>query len=282
MLKSIFKNNMLYENNVNRKAIKKNTKDKIIILSLVLISFTIIMSFYNSKQYNSSLKIVIQKTNLLLINYGFVLNQINISGERNIPKEDILSIFNAQEYKTIFDINLVKIYNNLLLNKWIETVQIERILPNSIKIKIVEKKPLAIWQTKSGNKLITKSGQVISIIKSTLFQNQLPIIIGEEGNKNAFLILQILKEIPDLYKNVWSLSYINKRRWNIHLKQGITILLPKEKMKYAWRKIHKLQKKYKILDLGLTEIDIRNQNQLFGKINFDKKLYLKKNNYDNN
>ena len=41
-------------------------------------------------------------------------------------------------------------------------------------------------------------------------------------------------------------------------------------------KIGFLQRKYKILDIGLTEIDIRNQDQIFAKINFDKKLYLKR------
>ena len=43
---------------------------------------------------------------------------------------------------------------------------------------------------------------------------------------------------------------------------------------YKKTKIDFLQKKYKILDIGLTEIDIRNQDQFYAKINFDKKLYL--------
>ena len=48
------------------------------------------------------------------------------------------------------------------MNEWIETVKIERTLPSSIKIQIIEKKPVAIWQTKLGNKLITKDGSIIS------------------------------------------------------------------------------------------------------------------------
>ena len=110
----------------------------------------------------------------------------------------------------------------------------------------------------------------------TNFKNLLPIIIGESANKNAFLILQILRKNPNLYNNVWSISYINKRRWNVHLNQGVIVLLPRTKIYDAWSKIGFLQKKYKILDIGLTEIDIRNKNQVFAKINFNKKLYLKR------
>ena len=276
MLKSIFKNNIIYENNVNRNTIGKYPKIQLIILCLVLVLFSVIFNFYNSKKYNSKLKNIIENTNTLLINYGFYLQNIYISGNNNLQREDILSIINDQEYKTIFDINLFKIRNNLLLNEWIETVKIERTLPSSIKIQIIEKKPVAIWQTKLGNKLITKDGSIISNANVTAFKNSLPIIIGKGANKDAFLILQILKKNPDLYNNVWSISYINKRRWNVHLNQGLIVLLPRIKIYDAWTKIGFLQKKYKILDIGLTEIDIRNKNQIFAKINFNKKLYLKR------
>ena len=276
MLKSIFKKNIIYENNVNRKTIGKHTKIQLIILCLVLILFSAIFNFYNNNQYNSKLRKIIDKTNTLLINYGFHLQNIYITGDNNLQKEDILNIINDKEYKTIFDVNLFKIHNNLLLNEWIETVKIERTLPSSIKIKIIEKKPMAIWQTKLGNKLITEDGSIISNANVTTFKNRLPIIIGEGANKNAFLILQILRKNPDLYNNVWSISYINKRRWNVHLNQGLIVLLPRKKIHAAWTKIDFLQRKYKILDIGLTEIDLRNQDQIFAKINFDKKLYLKR------
>ena len=276
MLKSIFKKNIIYENNVNRKTIGKHTKIQFIILCLVLTFFSAIFNLYNNNEYNSKLKKIIDKTNTLLINYGFHLQNIYITGNKNLQKVDVLNIINDKKYKTIFDVNLFKIHNNLLLNEWIETVKIERTLPSSIKIQIIEKKPVAIWQTKLGNKLITEDGSIISNANVTAFKDSLPIIIGEGANKNAFIILQILRKNPDLYNNVWSISYINKRRWNVHLKQGLIVLLPRKKIHAAWTKIDFLQRKYKILDIGLTEIDIRNQDQIFAKINFDKKLFKRK------
>ena len=276
MLKSIFKKNIIYENNVNRKTIGKHTKIQFIILCLVLTFFSAIFNFYNNNEYNSKLKKIIDKTNTLLINYGFHLQNIYITGNNNLQKVDILNIINDKKYKTIFDVNLFQIHNNLLLNEWIETVKIERTLPSSIKIQIIEKNPVAIWQTKLGNKLITEDGSIISNANVTAFKDSLPIIIGEGANKNAFIILQILRKNPDLYNNVWSISYINKRRWNVHLNQGLIVLLPRTKIYDAWTKIGFLQRKYKILDIGLTEIDIRNHDQIFAKINFDKKLYFKR------
>ena len=270
MLKSIFKNNTY------RKMNGKITKTQLMILCLILILFSTIFNFYNSNQYHSKLKIAIDKTNTLLINYGFNLQNIHITGNNNVQKEDILKRINVKEYKTIFDINLLTIHNRLLMNEWIETLKIERTLPSSITIKIVEKKPIAIWQTKIGDKLITKDGSIISNANITTFKNHLPIIIGEGANTNAYLILNILRKNQELYNNVWSISYINKRRWNVHFKQGLIVLLPQKDILASWTKIDFLQKKYKIFNIGLTEIDIRNKDQIFAKINFDKKLYFKR------
>ena len=270
MLKSI------YKNNTNRKMKRKITKTQLIILCLMLILFSVIFNLYNSNQYYSKLKIVFDKTNALLINYEFILQNIYVTGNNNLQKEDILKIINVKEYKTIFDVNLLTIHNHLLMNKWVEAVKIERTLPNSIKIKIIEKKPIAIWQTKLGNKLIIKDGSIISNANIATFKNHLPIITGKSANTNAYLMLQILKKNPDLYNNIWSISYINKRRWNVHLKQGLIVLLPEKDVHATWTKIDFLQKKYKILNIGLTEIDIRNQDHIFAKINFDKELYLKR------
>ena len=274
MLKSILNNRKIYENNINRKTIKSPTKFYIIILSILIIFLFLIFKFYNNTYFNSELRKIIDKTNNTLVKYGFDLKKIDITGDKNIQKDVILDAVRSKKYTTIFDINLLTIYNTLLLNEWVDTVQIERILPNSIKIKIIERKPVAIWQSKLGNKLITENGSIISVANTASFQNKLPIIIGEEANKNAFLILQTLNQIPDLYDHIWSISYINKRRWDVYFKQGLKILLPKEKINHAWARIHFLQNEYKILDLGLTEIDIRNENKIFGKINFDKDLYL--------
>ena len=73
MLKSIFKNKIIYENNVNRNTIRKYLKIQLIILCLVLFLFSAIFNFYNSNQYNSKLKNIIENTNTILINYGFYL-----------------------------------------------------------------------------------------------------------------------------------------------------------------------------------------------------------------
>ena len=88
--------------------------------------------------------------------------------------------------------------------------------------------------------------------------------------------MKILKTNQNFSKNIWSLTFINERRWDLHFNQGLVVRLPSKDIKKAWEKIIKLQKNYNVLNLRLTEIDLRNPKQILGKINFDKKIILKR------
>ena len=51
--------------------------------------------------------------------------------------------------------------------------------------------------------------------------------------------------------------------------------LPSNNVKKAWQKVLFLHKNFNILNLGLTEIALRNSNQILGKVNVDKKQFFK-------
>ena len=91
---------------------------------------------------------------------------------------------------------------------------------------------------------------------------------------------KIINSNKNFVNNIWSLTYVNERRWDVHFNQGLTIRLPSKNVKKAWEKVMSLVSNFNILNLGLTEIDLRNSNQILGKINVDKKLIFKKKNHD--
>ena len=266
--------NILDKNYINRntKVVLYNKKIIKIFLLFTLLVLTIV--FCNKITNNYKFSKFTNVMNKILINKGFLIENIHITGNNILTKEEILSGFQDLKKKNIFNIDLLQIHKNLLLNKWIKNLEIKRILPNTIKIKVTEQKAIAIWQTKAGNKLITQKGNVILVTNVNNFKNQLPIIIGEKANQNALKIFKILKQNLQLYNRIWSISHINERRWDIHFKEGLKILLPKDNIEKAWLRIQNLQKNYNILELGLTEIDIRNTNQILGKIDVGKKVYL--------
>ena len=268
MLNSIIKGNDVNKLNIDRIT-NKNTRSNFTVYFLTILIISLLLTtFLNNIDFGKYSKLL----NNFLIKNGFTINNIQILGIKNIPKETIIKIVNNENKSNILNVNLLNIYNNLRNNDWVEELYIERVLPNTIKISIIEKEAIGIWQYEMSNKLITKNGEIISTANINKFKIDLPIIHGNDANKNANFILKILETNKVLTKNIWSLDYINNRRWNLHFKQGIIVLLPSEGVLRAWNEIIKLQKNYDVLNLGLTELDLRNPNKILGKISVDKDL----------
>ncbi len=243
----------------------------------VLLFILILSSLYFFSKSNKNY-LINQSTPLdqFLIKNGFKIKNILISGTHNLSQDYLRNIIKTQNHINILNVNLHRIYNKIIQNSWVEETYVERILPDTIKIKVLEKKPIAIWQNQKGNKLITINGDVISHANVNRFKNNFPIIKGEKSKKNISTILKILETNKNFSKNIWSLTFINQRRWDLHFNQGLIVRLPSQNVMKAWQKIIKLQTDYNILNLRLIEIDLRNPEQILGKINFDKKVILRR------
>ena len=242
---------------------------------LILIGLLIFLYLINT-QINVMYSTKFEFINKLLIENGFFIKNVDIKGINHLNQKDILKTINYYNKKNIFNVNLKNIYNEIKQNTWVEEVSIKKIYPNTLKIDLIEKEPIAIWQNKSAYHLITKNGEIILEANLNNFKKHLPIIIGKNAHKNVYSILQILNIDKNLTKNIWSLTFVNERKWDIHFNQGLTIRLPSTSVKEAWGKIILLSEKFNILSLDLTELDLRSSNNVLGKINIDKKLIFKK------
>ena len=257
----------------NKMTILENVHKKLFFLIL----FILITSFYLLPKINNTFtETTFNFLNKILINNGFIIKNIEVLGVNHLDKNDIIKIISTNNNINIFNVNIKNIYRNIMDNTWIKKASIKIIYPNTIKVFLTEKKPIAIWQNRYGNSLITKSGDIIFEKNLEKFKNNLPIIIGQNAHKNVHSILNILNSKRNFIKNIWSLTFVNERRWDLHFNQGLTIKLPSKNVENAWQKVVYLHKKFNILSLYLTEIDLRNSNQILGKINLDKNLIFKK------
>ena len=134
---------------------------------------------------------------------------------------------------------------------------------NLITIKIEEKNIIGLLNIENNNYLIDEFNNIIETkITPNLFH--LPVFIGKNSNKNASVILNLIKE-SDINLNYLSFSFVDQRRWNINLKNGVKILLPETKVLDTLKLLNKVVSKYNILNGNFIEIDLRIYGKYFLK-----------------
>ena len=254
----------------NLKSIKYYALLVVLLISGLIYSLKIL----EYEQFNPETKLF----NNVLVRLGFTIKNIDIDGIKNLSHIEVLNTFADYKGINIFNVDLNKIHTEISKNDWVKNVHLKRVMPNKIKVSIIENKPIGIWQNTLGNNILTREGVLISNYKTDVLKMGLPIIKAANINQNIFKILKILKTNKQMADDIWSLSYINMRRLDLHFKQGLTVRMPSENFTKAWYLVKKLNQKYNILNLGLTEIDLRNSKQILGKINFDKTYFINRKN----
>jgi cell division septal protein FtsQ len=76
----------------------------------------------------------------------FGVKEVEVEGNRKIPRETVLSLTEMEGMPNLFTLKLKEVAKRLVLHPWIEQVKVSKVFPNKIYIQIEERKPIAILQ----------------------------------------------------------------------------------------------------------------------------------------
>ena len=192
---------------------------------------------------------------------GLTLEQILVRGRAHTPQDKLVTALGLTVGQPILGIDLVAIHDRIRHIGWVEQATVERRLPGTIHVTIRERVPVALLQTDSDHQLIDQSGTIITGANPREFSH-LRVVAGDGAANKAAQILAILKTEPELFAAVWAVSFRAKRRWDVHLKNGIDIRLPETDPISAWSRLAILDRTKQITNRDLAVIDLRVPHQL--------------------
>lgn len=197
--------------------------------------------------------------------FGLQVRDIIVEGRNETPKDAILEAIGVNSGDPIlaFDPAIAKARIEAL--PWIEHVSIERRLPDSLYVTITEKKPIALWQFQEKLSLIDSNGTSIPDVDRSKYKN-IPLIVGEDAPKFAPSFFEILESESHLKSLIASAVIIGKRRWDLHLKNGMIVKLPENNASAAWTQLALLDQEHKLLDRDIAIIDFRLPDRLIIKM----------------
>ncbi|MGN1327743.1 MAG: cell division protein FtsQ/DivIB [Clostridia bacterium] len=113
----------------------------------------------------------------------FNLKNIIVNGNNQISKEEIISLAGIQLEENIFRISSFKTIDNIKQNAYINEVSINKKIPNTIEINIVERQPSYMLEYGNGYVYINNQGYMLEI---SSIKKELPIIIGTATSKESY------------------------------------------------------------------------------------------------
>ena len=148
---------------------------------------------------------------------------------------------------------------------WVQHATVERRLPGTIVVTLVERRPFAVWQSGGRFQLIDRQGEVVAeqdpAKDATAFAT-LPLVVGPGAPAAAAELLDLLAAQPQLRIRVTAAVRVGERRWNLRLNNGADVLLPEAHEAAALVRLMELQTSQQLLDRPLATVDLRLPDRL--------------------
>ena len=187
---------------------------------------------------------------------GFRISKIALAGEHEVSREDILSLAGVTGRSSLLFLDAEHTRHRLLSNPWIAQAAVLKLYPNRLRIEIKERKAFALWQKDGRVNLIASDGTVLESYVPERFMS-LPRVVGNGAERAAYDILDLLKRYPAIAKLVDASVLVAERRWNLHLKSGIEVLLPEREPAHAFALLADLDRNKKLLSRDIVKVDLR-------------------------
>ena len=192
---------------------------------------------------------------------GFELENIYVSGRNFTSAEVLKKAIDIEKGDSLLSFDSNRAKNKIIKHRWVEDVNIKRVLPNTIAINITERTPMALWQKDNKLQLIDRNGIIITDQNLNRFSD-LIILTGEGAPQRASSLFNDFKAVPDLFYQIETAVYVSNRRWDIILKNKTIVKLPEENITLALSSLEKLHSQDKILNKPLDFIDLRNLKRI--------------------
>ena len=216
-------------------------KSSLKIYFLVFIFF--IFSTYSNKYDKKSISIIFPIKKILIEN-NKATNLLEL-------KSDLSDLINTN----LFFLNEEKILSIINKHDFILNIQLKKKYPNTLKILITEKIPVATQIINKKKFYITKNNERINFIDLKIHED-LPAIFGKHKNFNIFF--GNLKKNNFKINKIKSFYYFDVGRWDIILVNEKVIKLPEKNYLNLLSKINlmlnnKNFSKYKIFDFRIKD-----------------------------
>jgi cell division protein FtsQ len=193
--------------------------------------------------------------------FGLQVREVTLDGARNTPPELIREALGIRRGDPLLGFDPHAARERLELIAWVKEAHVQRHLNGSIRIRLVEREPFAIWRRGGRFVVIDRAGNIVTEENIGAF-GRLPLVVGPGAAEIAAPMVDLVQARPELRDRTQALVRVAERRWNLLLRNNTEVLLPEGQEAAALARLMELQKTQSLLDRPLAAIDLRLPDRL--------------------
>lgn len=192
---------------------------------------------------------------------GFTVREVLVAGRNQTSREDLRKAVRVARGAPILGIDIDAAKRRVEALPWVASASVERMLPDTVLINVIERQPLVLWQRQGKFSLLDHDGVVI-VDKGLERFSDLLVVVGDDAPAHAADLLQVLGTQPALMRKVKAAVRVGGRRWNVRLSGDIDVQLPARDAATAWARLAEFERTHKVLTRDVRILDLRLPDRL--------------------
>jgi cell division protein FtsQ len=187
---------------------------------------------------------------------GFAIDEVKVSGHHETSEIDILERLGLDGWTSTIGFDAEAARERIAALPWVQMAAVRKIYPDTLEVRIEERKPFAIWQHGSELSLIERSGKVITNYTGGRHA-MLPLVIGVGAPEAAEAFIAKIKDHPELAARVKGYMRVAERRWDVRLENGVTVKFPEAGEEQAIAELAAMDRDNGLLSRDIASVDMR-------------------------
>lgn len=188
--------------------------------------------------------------------FGFAVEDVEIAGNNRMSELDVLSALGLDGETSMIGFDTTKAREVLAKLPWVQSVDVQKIYPDRVRVSLVERQPYAVWQHGDNLDIIDNAGRVIVPFKPGL-AGDLPLVVGLGADKKASDFVHEIAQFPEIQERVRAYVRVGDRRWDVLLDNGVRIKLPETNAMARLADAVKADKEEGLFSRDILSVDLR-------------------------
>lgn len=191
----------------------------------------------------------------------FAVRHVSITGSVHTTKADLDRVVRPYIGSNLFSLDIARIHRDLETLPWVSRIEVEKSLPDTLRIRVVERTPAALLDDHGQVRYVDESGNVFAPLTPSAGDGDLPLISGAAGQDLArcVALLQSLRTSdPALYSRISEIRPLLPRGVVIFDRRlRAPVYANEENLEAKWRELYAVARAERFAPGDIAYADLR-------------------------
>ncbi|MEZ5856998.1 MAG: FtsQ-type POTRA domain-containing protein [Hyphomicrobiaceae bacterium] len=186
---------------------------------------------------------------------GLAINEVAITGHAHTLESEVFRAIGPLD-RSILSWDMAAAKRRIEALPWVETVTLNRLLPDKLKVAITERRPVAAWSDRGEVILVDRQGRKLGLAGKDAPSN-LVHIAGDAASDAVNGLLAALDHYPAVAARLQKAEWRGRRRWDLELASGLVVKLAADRIEIGLRRLAAFERAHAELAQRASIVDLR-------------------------